>query len=137
MPSLDEENPDETALKDISVAFASRILGGYVASPSWLEVAAKSESPVPAPILELHPASASQHQLYLTKKVPSRLVELFGHLQFFLTASLPERVQWVLREKKTYLILGCNLSLVIENYQESLRAAAFHLALLSSHVTYR
>ena len=137
LPSLDEENPDETALKDISVAFASRILGGYVASPSWLEVAAKSESPVPAPILELHPASASQHQLYLTKKVPSRLVELFGHLQFFLTASLPERVQWVLREKKTYLILGCNVSLVIENYQESLRAAAFHLALLSSHVTYR
>ena len=108
LPSLDEENPDETALKDISVAFASRILGGCVASPSWLQVAAKSESPVPAPILELHPASAPQHQLYLTKKVPSRLVELFGHIHFLLTAFLPERVQWVLREKKTYLILGCN-----------------------------
>ena len=105
--SPDLEQQDEKVLKEVSLAFASRILGGFLATSKWLDVVCGQSEPV-APILELVPGYTHPHQFYISKQVPEKLSNMFRHLHSSLLVHHPDRLRWIPREKKMFpLTLAC------------------------------
>ena len=91
--------------KEISVSLASRVLGGYVATARWVELAVK-QVVAPAPILQLLPAFVNPHQMYFSEKLPGKIRSLMQHFDSGLQRSaMAAKTQWVVRKKKTFLLL--------------------------------
>ena len=103
----EDSEPSDATVKDVSLALCSRVLGGYVATKSWLEKAGATMSPL-KPVLQLAPACRQPHQMYLSKKLHDKVKELLEALHGGLSTFAPEQLQWLLREKKTFLFLDCN-----------------------------
>ena len=60
------------------------------------------------PVLQLAAACRQPHQMYLSKKLHDKVKELLEALHGGLPTFAPKRLQWLLRENKTFLFLDCN-----------------------------
>ena len=106
LTSIPDADAPEESWKQLSTLLATRILGGFIASGQWVSLATTQDR-IPAPILRIQPAYVFGHQLYLSAKFPDRLKSFIEHIDKGLRAGpLQGRVQWLLREKKTYLPRG-------------------------------
>ncbi|CAE7244753.1 unnamed protein product [Symbiodinium sp. CCMP2592] len=112
-PTLDIEDESDKQKKRSHLVLATRLLGGYVCGPSWLERLANSPAQaLPAPILQLRSAMLTPHQVYLGKQLPGHASDFWWQLhKGLLNSRLGDSVSMVLRDKKKHkLLLACILS---------------------------
>ncbi|CAE7218467.1 unnamed protein product [Symbiodinium sp. CCMP2592] len=103
-PTLDIEDESDKQKKRSHLVLATRLLGGYVCGPSWLERLANSPAQaLPAPILQLRSAMLTPHQVYLGKQLPGHASDFWWQLhKGLLNSRLGDSVSMVLRDKKKH-----------------------------------